>query len=65
MNTTNKEQLKKEILQAVQSGDIAKLYMLEQKANDTFDEKTLLDYYSTITQAKMRMQQPCLRYLAV
>ncbi|SFV56828.1 hypothetical protein MNB_SM-7-446 [hydrothermal vent metagenome] len=48
MNTTNKEQLKKEILQAVQSGDIAKLYMLEQKVNDTFDEKTVLDYYKNI-----------------
>ena len=42
------ETLKKEILQAVQNGDIAKLYMLEQKANDTFDEKTLLDYYRNI-----------------
>ena len=44
----NTETLKKEILQAVQNGDIAKLYMLEQKANDTFDEQTLLDYYRNI-----------------
>ena len=42
------ETLKKEILKAVQNGDIAKLYMLEQKANDLFDEKTLLDYYKNI-----------------
>ena len=48
MNTNNTETLKKEILSAVQNGDIAKLYMLEQKANDTFDEKTLLDYYRNI-----------------
>jgi len=46
MNT--KEELKKEILQAVKKGDIAKLYLLEQKANDTFDEQTLLDYYKNI-----------------
>ena len=44
----SKETLKKEILQAVQNGDIAKLYMLEQKVSDTFDEKTLLDYYKNI-----------------
>jgi len=42
------ETLKKEILKAVQNGDIAKLYMLEQKASDIFDEKTLLDYYKNI-----------------
>jgi hypothetical protein len=42
------ETLKKEILQAVQNGDIAKLYILEQQANETFDEKTLLDYYKNI-----------------
>ena len=48
MNTNSTETLKKEILTAVQNGDIAKLYMLEQKANDTFDEKTLMDYYRNI-----------------
>ncbi len=46
MNT--KDKLKKEILQAVENGDIAKLYVLEQKANDTFDEQTLLNYYKNI-----------------
>ena len=44
----DKEQLKKEILEAVHEGDIAKLYMLEQKASDTFEESTLLDYYKNI-----------------
>lgn len=43
-----KEELKKKILQAVQNGDIAALYMLEQEANDTFDEGMLLDYYKNI-----------------
>ena len=48
MNTNATETLKKDILKAVQDGDIAKLYILEQKANDTFDEKTLMDYYRNI-----------------
>ena len=43
-----KDELKKKILQAVQNGDIAALYMLEQEANDIFDENTLLDYYKNI-----------------
>lgn len=43
-----KEALKKKILQAVQEGSIASLYMLEQEANDTFNEATLLDYYKNI-----------------
>jgi len=45
---STKEQLKKEILQAHSQGDIAKLYMLEQKANDIFEEKMVLDYYKNI-----------------
>ncbi len=45
MNTDN---LKQQILQAVEQGDIAKLYMLEQKANDLFDENTLIGYYKNI-----------------
>lgn len=44
----NKEQLKKEILQAVENGDIAKLYVLEQNASDIFEESMLLDYYKNI-----------------
>ena len=48
MNTNSTEILKKEILKAVQNGDIAKLYTLEQNANDLFDEKTLMDYYQNI-----------------
>ncbi|NPA65457.1 MAG: hypothetical protein GXO11_01100 [Epsilonproteobacteria bacterium] len=45
MNTND---LKQEILKAVEKGDIAQLYMLEQKANDLFDEATLINYYKNI-----------------
>jgi len=44
----NIDNLKQQILQAVEKGDIAQLYMLEQKANDLFDENTLINYYKNI-----------------
>jgi len=42
------ESLKAEVLQAQQNSDIASLYMLEQKAHDTFDEDTLSGFYANI-----------------
>ena len=44
----NTDELKQKILKAVEQGDIAKLYMLEQDANDLFDENTLINYYKNI-----------------
>ena len=44
-----KEQaLKEKVLKAQQDGDIASLYVLEQQACDTFDEKTLQGFYANI-----------------
>ncbi len=40
--------LKEKVLQAQQKGDIASLYVLEQEAHDTFDEKTLQGFYANI-----------------
>lgn len=40
--------LKSEVLQAQQSSDIASLYVLEQRALDTFDEDTLQGFYANI-----------------
>ncbi len=45
---TNETTLKQEILQAVEQGDIAKLYMLEQKVNDTFKQDAVIGYYKNI-----------------
>jgi hypothetical protein len=42
------EDLKAEVLQAQQNSDIASLYVLEQKAHDTFDEDTLIGFYANI-----------------
>lgn len=42
------EDLKAEVLKAQQSSDIASLYVLEQKAHDTFDEDTLHGFYANI-----------------
>jgi hypothetical protein len=42
------EDLKAEVLKAQQSSDIASLYVLEQKAQDTFDEETLHAFYANI-----------------
>ena len=42
------EELKTEILKAQQTSDIASLYILEQKAYDTFDEDTLHGFYTNI-----------------
>ncbi len=42
------EKLKAEVLQAQQNSDIASLYMLEGRAHDTFDEKTLQSFYMNI-----------------
>ncbi len=42
------EKLKQEVLQAQQNSDIASLYMLEQRAHDTFDENTLHGFYMNI-----------------
>ncbi|WP_345991675.1 hypothetical protein [Sulfurimonas sp. HSL-1716] len=40
--------LKKEVLKAQESGDIAKLYVLEQRAQDELGEDELMRYYSNI-----------------
>ena len=40
--------LKEEVLQAQQEGDIASLYILEQRAHETFDEETLHGFYANI-----------------
>lgn len=40
--------LKEKVLQAQQESDIAALYVLEQQAHDTFDEKTLQGFYANI-----------------
>ncbi|HUH42441.1 MAG TPA: hypothetical protein VLZ29_04950 [Sulfurimonas sp.] len=42
------EMLEKEVLKAQKDGDIASLYMLEQRAHETFDEDTLASFYVTI-----------------
>ncbi|MCK9472894.1 hypothetical protein [Sulfurimonas sp.] len=42
------EKLKAEVFQAQQNSDIASLYMLEQRAQDTFDENMLQDFYINI-----------------
>jgi len=42
------EILKKEVLKAQKNGDIASLYMLEQRAHETFDEDTLGAFYANI-----------------
>ncbi len=45
---SNKEDLKKEILNAQKNGDIASLYVLEQRAHDTLDEESLHGFYANI-----------------
>ncbi|QOY51174.1 hypothetical protein [Candidatus Sulfurimonas baltica] len=42
------EKLKAEVLKAQQSADIASLYILEQRAHETFDEDTLNGFYANI-----------------
>lgn len=42
------EKLKAEVLKAQQSGDIASLYVLEQRAHEIFDEDTLNGFYANI-----------------
>ena len=44
----NVEDLKAKVLEAQQNSDIASLYVLEQDANDTFDEDTLHGFYANI-----------------
>jgi len=43
-----KDRLKKDILEFVSKGEIAKLYMQEQKAQDLLDENELIGYYKNI-----------------
>lgn len=45
---TDIETLKKRVLEAHSSGDIAGLYVLEQEASALFDESTLTAYYANI-----------------
>lgn len=40
--------LKQEVFQAQQKGDIASLYILEQRAHELFDEETLHGFYANI-----------------
>lgn len=42
------EQLKEKILRAQEAGSLAALFVLEQEANETFDEEMLLKYYANI-----------------
>jgi len=42
------EDLKAEVLKAQQASDIASLYVLEQRAHDTFDEATIQGFYANI-----------------
>ncbi len=42
------EALKEKILKAQEAGSIAGLFVLEQEANELFDEETLLQYYANI-----------------
>jgi hypothetical protein len=42
------EQLKEKILKAQEAGSIAGLFVLEQEANESFDEEMLLKYYANI-----------------
>jgi hypothetical protein len=42
------EELKAEVLKAQQNSDIASLYVLEQRAHETFDEDTLHGFYANI-----------------
>ncbi len=42
------EILKEEVLKAQRDGDIASLYVLEQRAHETFDEDTLGAFYANI-----------------
>ena len=42
------EELKEKILKAQEAGSIASLFVLEQEANETFDEELLLKYYANI-----------------
>ncbi|MBN2894759.1 MAG: hypothetical protein JXK05_02580 [Campylobacterales bacterium] len=44
----NAEALKSEILKAQSEGDIAALYLLEQRAHDVFGEEELVAYYANI-----------------
>jgi hypothetical protein len=44
----NIEALKTKVLEAQQNGDVASLYVLEQSANETFDEETLQGFYANI-----------------
>jgi hypothetical protein len=50
MSKDNKkvQELKDKIFKAVEAGEIASLYVLEQEAYDTFDEDTLNAYYANI-----------------
>ena len=42
------EALKEKILKAQEAADIAGLYVLENEANELFDEQTLVAYYANI-----------------
>jgi len=44
----NTENLKEKILKAHEAGSIAGLFVLEQEANELFDEEMLLRYYANI-----------------
>jgi len=42
------EKLKENVFKAVQEGDLASLYMLEEQAYNTFEEDMLQDFYANI-----------------
>lgn len=46
MNSSDK--LKERVLEAQKNSDIASLYLLEQEAQDVFDEETLAGFYANI-----------------
>ena len=47
-NSKEVDALKQKILEGVDAGDIAALYILEAEAQELFDEETLIMYYSNI-----------------
>jgi len=46
--SSREQKLKKRVLQAQESGDIASLYVLEREAQEIFDEDTLHGFYANI-----------------
>jgi hypothetical protein len=59
------ESLKEQVLKAQETGDIARLYVLEQEAHDTFDEETLIGYYANILELALERLTDALEQVRV